>query len=150
MLTAWRRGSLDPARHRSTFVLSQSRHWARPMQGAGAFWRGVPDGDESGVPSLVANALIDVNWTWSRSSGPVGETSRCRVSKSDYGARAADLAASGLSSTQNPTRFFVFLFIAWPGNYPKSNSFCRWTINLNARSGAMRGPDIVKTAIQLG
>jgi hypothetical protein len=35
-------------------------------------------------------------------------------------------------------------------NHPRSNSFCRWMINLNARSGATRGPDIVKAASQLG
>jgi hypothetical protein len=68
------------------------------MRRVGAFWRGVPDGDGSRVPSPVGHAPIDVSWTLNRSSGRVVETSRCRVSKSDYGARAADLAASGCFS----------------------------------------------------
>jgi hypothetical protein len=85
----------------STFVLWRSRHLSRPLRRLARSNEMCRTGTDR-VSSPVANALIDVNWTWSRSSGPVVETSRCRVSKSGFGARAADLAASGCFSNRWP------------------------------------------------
>jgi hypothetical protein len=103
-------GRLTASTRSFTFCSMPTETFGYALAGGYAFWRDVPDGGGLGGPSLVGNAPIAVSSTPSRWSGPVVETSRCRGSKSDYGARAADRAASG--SFSSPRKWCAALWIA--------------------------------------